>query len=144
MCIGLFLQDIDTQCRQICKPDGSNALVHSKGIVLLVSFNWDAMLQELATAAPEPIDVMVAAAVPAEREIANKYKTGDRRVPSIGMALVIILHERSSRLNAIQRILSLLMVDGACSKCTFERFNHLGLCLSPTGTRRMLDGMGTY
>ena len=60
------------------------------------------------------------------------------------MALAIILHECSSQLNAVQQILSLLMVDGACSKRTFERFNHLGLCLSPTGTRNMLDGMGTY
>ena len=44
----------------------------------------------------------------------------------------------------VQRILSLLMIDGACSKHTSERFNHVGLCLSPTGTRKMLDGLGSF
>ena len=145
MCTGLLLQDIDTQCRLICTTASRrNYQVRSKGIESLVNFDWNEMLQELAIIAPDLVDVLVTAAVPAEREKVNIHKTGDHRIPSLGMALSIILHERSSTLNAVQQILSLLMVDGACSKRTFERFNHLGLCLSPTGTRKMLDGMGTY
>ena len=145
MCTGLLLQDIDTQCHQISsKSDGSKAHLHSKGVRSFVSFDWNAMLQELASIAPDLVDVVVTAAVSAARERANRRKTGDHHLPPVGMALAIILHERSSQLNAVQQILSLLMVDGTCSKRTFERFNHLGLCLSPTGTRNMLDGMGTY
>ena len=144
-CTGLFLLDIDTQCHNICtKLNGSNAQLSSKGMNSLVNFDWSTMLQELATAAPDLVDVFVTAAVPAKREQLNKVKCGFQRVPSIGMALAITLHERSSKLNAVQQILSLLMVDGACSKRTFQRFNHLGLCLSPTGTINMLDGMGAY
>ena len=82
--------------------------------------------------------------MPAEREKVNVHKTGDYRILSLGMALSIILRERSSTLNAVQQILSLLMVDGACSKRILKRFNHLGLCLSPTGTHKMLDSTNTY
>ena len=42
------MQDIDTQCHQISsKSDGSEAHLHSKGVGSLVSFDWNAMLQEL-------------------------------------------------------------------------------------------------
>ena len=114
----------------------------NKDIQSLVSFNWNLMVQQIATVSPDLIDILVTAAVQLERERANKIKTGDRRIPPLALALAVIL--QSSVCNSVQRILSLLMVDGACSKRTFERFNHLGLCLSPTGTHKMLDGLGSF
>ena len=140
LCTLLLLQDVDTQCHLVSRK----SQLCRKGVESLVSLDWNALLLELANIAPDLIDVVITAAVPAEREKVNKCKTGDRRIPPVGMALAILLHERSSVSNVIQNVLSLLMVDGACSKRTFERFNHLGLCLSPTGTQNLLDGMSSF
>lgn len=142
LCVRYLLNDLDSQCNKI----SSNAFlkVCNKDIQSLAQFDWRFMILELASIAPDVIDFIISISVPVERERLNKVKCGDRRMPALGMALAIILHERSSTCSAVQRLLSLLMVDGTCSKRTFERFNHLGLCLSPAGTRKMLEGLASF
>ena len=51
------------------------------------------MVLLLSAVTPDLIDVVVSAAVPPERERANKIKSGDRRIPPIGLALAILLQE---------------------------------------------------
>ena len=134
MCISLFLRDIDAQCQLLrTKFDGSNAQLCSKEIQSLVNFNWNDMVHELANIAPDLINVIITAVVPTKREQSNKYNAGIRRIASIRMGLAIILHEWSTKLNALQQILSLLMVNGGCSKRTnFQRLSAAagGSCIS--------------
>jgi hypothetical protein len=49
------------------------------------------MMLKLAAVAPDLIDIVISASVPAEREKANKIKSGNRRIPALGLVLAVLL-----------------------------------------------------
>ena len=75
LCTSMLLQGINTQCQQLSsKTIGTKIHLHSTGVESLVNFDWKAMIQELATVAPDLVDIVVTVAVSRETKRVNKVK----------------------------------------------------------------------
>ena len=111
-----YLKELQEQSKGLCKKkDGPSILrVGSKSYQELVSFQWAKLLLEWEEKAPDVIDAIAAVAVP--DSAFSRSQTADALIPSICTALSTLLNARNEKLSLVQKIITVILGLGGCSK----------------------------
>lgn len=95
------------------KEDHSSILrAGSKSYKELASFQWAKLLTEWEEKAPDVLDAVTAVAVPA----AVQSQRADALIPVICTALSILLNARNEKMSLVQKLVTVIIGLGGCSK----------------------------
>jgi hypothetical protein len=105
------MKSVDSECNGLCSMKQPSCL-RSPNKDQLLDFSLEKVVEELEERAPFTYGILRAACV-------NKRNSERRHewVPSVGMAGAILLRNRSTRLNAVQLLLSILLYHSSWTVC---------------------------
>ena len=105
-----FLKDIDKQCQNLCvhkKGTPSVLKVNESSCVdALKSFTWEKVMIELRDRVPDVLDVMTTIC----------KQPSVTHVPAVCMGYAILMYQRNSKLGLLQKLLTVMMGSGGCSR----------------------------
>lgn len=107
----LALKQIDKECNGLCSKKEPSCL-RSPFKDDLLNFSFEKLNDELVKRAPFTNSILRAACV--NRRNASKR---EEWVPTVGMAAAVLLRNRSTRLNAVQLMLSIFLYHSSWSVC---------------------------
>lgn len=112
----LHLKELQEQSKSLCKrkEDPSVLRVGSKCYQQLVSFSWAKSLTEWQERAPDVLDTLSAIAVP--DTYLSSPKRADAIIPPLCTACSILLNTRNAELSLVQKMVSVVLGLGGCSK----------------------------
>ncbi len=110
----LAVKHVDKECHSLCSKTNPSCL-QSPNKDALLNFSFEKLQKELEQRAPFIHAILQTSCV-------NKRNAEKRSewVPSVGMAAAIILRNKSSRLNAVQLLLSIFLYHSSWSVCIHE------------------------
>ena len=140
----LYLKELEEQSKGLCKTkDASSILkVGSKSYkeLAIVSFKWAKLLLEWEEKAPDVLDAVAAVAVP-ENALSQSHRA-DALIPPICTALSILLNARDEKMSLVQKLVTVIVGLGGCSKmvCYWSNIYSIvrqckGLCNNYQGGR---------
>lgn len=115
---GKFLWDVAIQCENLGKTEkgGKPSILKDKSYEALKTFSWCKILEEGQKRCPDVIDFISTICAPAHREAVNKAKKGDGRIPAIGLAYALMMHQTNQQLSLVQRMNSLILCHAHAAK----------------------------
>lgn len=116
-----FRQGVAEQCENLGKTKrGENpSVLKEKSYDALKTFSWLKIVQEAQERCPDIIDFIVTVftvCAPAHREQANVVKKGKSRIPVIGLAYAVMMHQANQQLSLVQRMNTLILCDAHAEK----------------------------
>ena len=112
----LYLKELQEQSKSLCKKkeDPSVLRVGSKCYQQLISFSWAKSLTEWQERAPDVLDTLSAIAVP--DNYPSSPQRADAIIPPLCTACSILLNTRNAELSLVQKVVSIVLGLGGCSK----------------------------
>lgn len=112
----LYLKELQDQSKSLCKKkeDPSVLRVGSKCYQQLVSFSWAKSLTEWQERAPDVLDTLSTIAVP--NNYLSSLQRADAIIPPLCTACSILLNTRNAELSLVQKVVSVVLGLGGCSK----------------------------
>ena len=111
------------QCENLGKTKRGEkpSVLKDKTCNALKTFSWFKILEEGQEKCPDILDFIVAICAPSHREQLNKSKKGETRVPAIGLAYALMVHQANQQLSLVQRMNTLILCHGHADKmvCLF-------------------------
>lgn len=106
----LILKDIDEQCQQLCvKTRGQPSVLRASKEVVLNSFSWMKILNEMKERSPDVLEFLVTIAAPTLKE-------DGRQVPPICEAYAMLMNIRCRELSLVQKINTIVLGRGGATK----------------------------
>lgn len=113
----LFIDLMSSECNSLCRHTrGQEALFLFRKIPVsqLPEFKWQKCIEELQSAAPHILQVLIAIA--SKNDKRNTVKQGSAHFPGICIALAVILKERNREMCGIQSLVSVLLMMSGVNK----------------------------
>ena len=113
-----FLLGVAEQCENLGKTKRGEkpSVLKDKTYDALKTFSWLKILEEGHERCPDILDFIVTICVPAHRELLNKLKKGETRIPAIGLAYALMIHQANQQLSLAQRMNTLILCHGHADK----------------------------
>ena len=117
--------DVAAKCENLGKTEkGGKALVLKDKKTKRCTFSWLKVVEKGYRRSPDVIDFILTISASAHREAVNKNKKGESRIPAIGLAYAVMMHQSYLQLSLIQRIKTLVLFHGHAGKMV-SFFPHL-------------------
>ncbi|XP_077977075.1 uncharacterized protein LOC144432684 [Glandiceps talaboti] len=126
------IQDLSTQCQQLCAKKDPSYLRSTKADDLL-NVNWEQVTMEWKERAPLLFQVLEAIAAKDREQMNNKPET---HTPVIGFHGASLLFERNQNLSLAQYSVGMIVDHGAATDETISILNKIGCCVSNTSIQR--------
>lgn len=113
-----YLLDVAAQCENLGKTakGGKPTVLKDKSYEALKTFSWLKILEEGQKRCPDVIDFIATTCAPAHRESVNKTKKGESRIPAIGLAYAVMMHQANQQLSLVQRMNTMILCHGHAEK----------------------------
>lgn len=110
--------DVALQCENLGKTEkgGKPSVLKEKSYYALKTFSWLKILEEGQKRCPDVIDFISTICIPAHRETVNKTKKGESRIPAIGLAYAVMMHQANQQLSLVQRMNTMILCHGHAEK----------------------------
>lgn len=81
------------------------------------TFTWCKILEEGQKRCPDVIDFISSTiCAPAHREAVNKARKGETRIPTIGLAYAVMMHQTNQQLSRVQRMNTMILCHAHAEK----------------------------
>ena len=108
-----LLHLLEKRCDLLARSIGGSSLLKENQFEDMTSFVWEKVLAEMNEFCPELLDIFLCIAVPSN---ADKIKNWNSLVQQVCLCYSLALQNRNSSLSLIQRILTVLCIEGGISK----------------------------
>lgn len=113
-----FLVEVAEQCDNLgrTKKGERPSILKDKSYEAMKNFSWEKIIQEGRERCPDVLDFITTVCAPAHRENSNKVKKGENRIPSIGLAYGVLMHQANQQLSLVQRMNTMILCHGHADK----------------------------
>ncbi|XP_057312277.1 uncharacterized protein LOC130653781 [Hydractinia symbiolongicarpus] len=129
----LATDEISTTCKNLCKKSGGSVLFE-KNCDEMMFFKESNLWSEVTQYNPFLIDILTTVA-------GRKHIEHDLQI-KLCFIYSILMQHRWHELSLMQRIYTVLVIEGGCSKQLQKRLNKVGYCLSPSSRDTLLKLIG--
>ncbi|XP_006814411.1 uncharacterized protein LOC102801398 [Saccoglossus kowalevskii] len=108
----------------------------------LKTLSWNDVICEAVTKFPELVLLLVTCMLaPEKRTLLEKLRS---LIPRLGMIYGVIMQGRIPELSRVQRVIAMLLQDNLTDQKVFDRLQKVGVCLSYTQSKAIMDEVGGH
>lgn len=116
----IILKSISSKCEALQKKQNKSCLTEN-GVVNMMNFNWDVIVEEMNSKCPEILDILLAVATTKHCSDEKLEQTVKQR---ICVTYGILMQSRTKFNSLIQRLTTVILTDGGVSKKVAIHFVH--------------------